>query len=266
MKWNDYDVSANISLLFTDVPYLERFRAAADAGFTSVESWWPFPTADPTATELDDVAGAVADAGVRLTGLNFFAGDMPGGERGIACRPERANELETATEALLHLARATGCRAFNLLYGQLDPSESEKQQRAVAVRAYRAAAEAVDEIDGTVLVEPLAHGLNGAYPLTTHRDALDLVEEVGSPRLALLVDTFHLGHNGVDVAAAVRETRGRFGHVQLADAPGRGEPGSGDLNWDEIARALRETGYTGTVAAEYKPTRPTRQTLGWLEA
>lgn len=265
MRWNDYQVSANVSLLFAEVDYPDRFAAAAAAGFTAVESWWPFPEPHPGKTALDELIGWIADAGVRLTGLNFFAGDMPGGERGIACDPGRGAELDAGTEALLHVARATGCQGFNLLYGQLDEGGDLDRQRAAAVGAYRRAAEAVAEIDGVVLVEALASGLNGAYPLTDLTHVNDLIEQAGVDRLAILFDTFHLGRNGVDLPQAIAEHAGRVGHVQIADTPDRGEPGSGDLDWDAVGAALRSSGYQGTVAAEYKPTRDTAQTLSWLE-
>jgi hydroxypyruvate isomerase len=264
MRWNDYEVSANVSLLFAELPYAERFRAAADAGFTAVESWWPFAEPHPGDTRLDELAGLVEEAGLRLTGLNFFAGDMPGGERGVACRPERARELEANVEALLRVAHATGCRGFNLLYGQVREG-ADTAHRAAAVAAYRLAADAVAEVDGTVLVEPLAAGLNGAYPLITHHDVLRLIDEVGAEQVALLLDTFHLCRNGIALPAAVAEAQGRIGHVQLADAPDRGEPGSGDLDWEAVVGALRGAGYAGTVAAEYKPTRATRLTLSWAD-
>lgn len=264
MYWYGYEVSANVSLLFTEVPYEDRFRAAADAGFNIVESWWPFAEPHPGEAKLDAFVELIENAGVRLSGLNFFAGNMPAGERGVACRAERAAELEAGTEALLRVAQATGCRAFNLLYGQLEGSVDERAQRRAATNAYRRAAEAVAEIDGVILVEPLADGLNGAYPLTTHHDALKFIEEVDADHLALLFDTFHLGRNGVDVPAAVREAGNLIGHVQLADSPGRGEPGSGALDWHAIGSTLREVGYKRTVAAEYKPTAETALSLGWL--
>lgn len=264
MRWNDYEVSANVSLLFSELPYEQRFQAAADAGFTVVESWWPFAEAHPGQTRLDDLLGLIDEAGVRLTGLNFFAGNMAAGERGVACRPERAHELDAGTEALVHLARATGCRGFNLLYGQPDEGAELESWRATAVAAYRRAAEAVAELGGTVLVEPLARGLNGTYPLHSHHDVFDLIGEVDSPHLALLLDTFHLGRNDVDVVQAIHEAQGRIGHVQLADIPDRGEPGSGTLDWRAIGSALGESGYAGSVAAEYKPTQETARTLSWL--
>jgi hydroxypyruvate isomerase len=265
MKWCGYDVSANLSLLFAERPYPERFRAAAESGFTSVESWWPFPTPDPSTTEIDALLRAIDDAGVRLTGMNVFAGDMPAGERGIACLPGRRAELERSLGPLLRIAEETGCRGFNLLHGRLDPELDRAAQEEHAAASYRLAAEAASGIDGTILVEPLARGLNGAYPLETDEDALALIDRVGHPSLALLLDTFHLGSNEVDVLGTIARHGARIGHVQLADAPGRGEPGSGELPLTGIGGALREAGYRGTVAAEYRPTRETALTLDWLE-
>ncbi|GAA1171962.1 TIM barrel protein [Nesterenkonia xinjiangensis] len=264
MQWNGYEISANVSLLFTELPYMERFEAAFESGFRAVESWWPFTRAHPGDAALDDLVGTIHDSGVRLTGLNFFAGDMAGGERGIACRPERQAELEANTEAVLRVALATGCRGFNLLYGQPDGGAEPSTHRTIAVTAYRRAAEAVEEIGGTVLIEPLAGGLNGTYPLTTHHQGLELADEVGHGS-ALLLDTFHLSRNGVDPSRAADESAGRIGHVQLADTPDRGEPGSGELDWASLAAALQTSGYSGTVSAEYKPTRKTEETLSWLK-
>lgn len=275
LSWHGYPTSANVSLLFTEVPYLERFAAAAAAGFTAVETWWPFPTASPSPAEVDELVGAIERAGLSLTGMNVFAGDMAGGERGIACLPERAGELEASLAALHRIAERTGCRGFNLLHGQVpggaagrgDAGDEADAAHRAAVVAYRRAAGVLADLPdspGVVLVEPLARGLNGAYPLETAADALALIDEAGSPNLALLLDTFHLARNGEDVPALIAGAAERIGHVQLADAPDRGEPGSGTVDLDAVGAALRDAGYAGTVAAEYKPTGETRSTLGWL--
>lgn len=266
LSWHGYPVSANVSLLFTEVPYLERFAAAAEAGFTAVETWWPFPTADPSRTEQEELVQAIANAGLSLTGMNVYAGDMAAGERGIASLPERADELEASLLALRWVAERTGCRGFNLLHGKV-PDQAEGAARAAAVRAYRHAAEVLADLEGSpgvVLVEPLARGLNGAYPLETAEDALSVIDEAGAPNLRLLLDTFHLARNGEDLLGLIASYAERIGHVQLADAPDRGEPGSGTVDFAAVGAALHSSGYAGTVAAEYKPTGETRSTLGWL--
>lgn len=265
-SWHGYPVSANVSLLFTEVPYLERFAAAAAAGFTAVETWWPFPTADPSRAAQEDLVRAIEEADLSLTGMNVFAGDMSGGERGIACLPERTDELEISLAALRWIADRTGCRGFNLLHGQV-PDGDDTTARRTAVRAYRRAAEALSDLPdtpGIVLVEPLARGLNGAYPLETSDDALALIDEVGTPTVKLLMDTFHLAKNGEELPDVIARCAEHIGHVQLADAPDRGEPGSGTVDFTAVGGALTGAGYAGTVAAEYKPTGETRSTLDWL--
>ncbi|MFC7375464.1 hydroxypyruvate isomerase family protein [Brachybacterium sp. GCM10030267] len=280
LTWHRYDVSANVSLLFTELPLLERFAAARQAGFTAVECWWPFPTADPDPGAVEEILETIEDSGVRLTGMNVFAGDMAAGERGIACAPERADELEASLAVLRTIAQRTGCRGFNLLHGQVPPDADQAAQEAAqeaareaAVHAYRRAAETMsgltardgsDISDGVILVEPLARGLNGAYPLETAQDALELIDEVGAPNVMLLLDTFHLTRNGVDIVDLIEGAADRIGHVQLADSPDRGEPGGGSVDFAAIGSALRAHGYTGTVAAEYRPTEETLRTLDWL--
>lgn len=260
-------LSANISIMFTELPYLARPAAARAAGFEHVESWWPFPEPAASAEQVDALVDALERAGVALSGLNFFGGDMPAGERGVACRPDRQEELAVNIEQLVGIARRTGCRAFNLLYGQLDERWSVAEQRDTAIQAVRAAASAVAKIDGTVLLEPLARGLNGSYPLVDGDDVIDLLEGPlrSTPNVRLLFDLFHLGSNQVELVAAADRMAPWIGHVQLADSPGRGEPGSGDLPIEATVNALVAAGYRGTIAAEYRPTRPTGETLGWVD-
>jgi hydroxypyruvate isomerase len=259
---------ANISLLFAEVPYNERPRAAKAAGFDLVESWWPFPVPVPEQHEIDDFVDSFSEAGVELVALNFFTGDMPAGERGIACRPDRLHELEANLPVMVEIAQRTGCRRFNLLYGQLDARWTPDEQAAAAVQAYIRASDAVAPFGGTVLIEPLANGLNGDYPLLTPDDVFAVIaaatEAAGRELpLRLLFDTFHLGSNGVDIVEAGSRLAPRVGHVQLADAPGRGEPGSGELDIAGALAALYDGGYRGLVAGEYKPTVRTDDTLGW---
>jgi len=264
MNFHDYPVSANVSLLFADLPYLERFGAAAGEGFTMVESWWPFAVPAPPDDEIDALVAAIGEARVQLTGLNFWAGDMGAGERGVAGLPDREAELMANIPVVVDIAQRTGCRAFNLLYGRIDldhRTEADDQ----AARMIAAAATAVAPIGGMVLIEPLAASINGTYPLHTLQDALAVIDGplAGVANVGVLFDTFHLGSNGVDLPAAAAEFAGRIAHVQFADVEGRGEPGTGSAPLDETFETLRAHGYSGTVAAEYKPTRVTGETLGW---
>ncbi|TCN30116.1 hydroxypyruvate isomerase [Kribbella orskensis] len=266
MDYRGHELSANVSMLFTELPYLDRYAAAARRGFTQVESWWPFATATPPPAEVDLLVTAIEAAGVSLSALNFFGGDIAGGERGIASRPDRQDELAANLDALVEIAERTGCRLFNLLYGQLDDAWSPEEQAETAVAAIRSAAEAVASVGGTVLLEPLTEGLNGRYPLLTADDVLEILD--GSLKdvdnVSLLFDTFHLGSNGVDLPATAARFGANLAHVQIADSPGRGEPGSGALPIDETLDALKAAGYSGVVACEYKPTTDTTSSLNWV--
>ena len=266
MRYRGLDLSANVSILFTEHAYLDRFAAARDAGFDAVESWWPFPDAVPERAGVDRLLAAVGSAGVALTALNLWAGDMPAGQRGVAVHADRHEELIANAGLVAEIASATGCRHFNLLYGQLDDGLTAEDGATAAAEAFRAVADVLGAFGGTVLLEPLANGLNGAYPLHTPADVLDFVDGRlgGDPRVRLLFDTFHLGHNGVDLLEAAAAFAGRAGHVQLADDPGRGEPGSGGLPIEACVDLLVESGYRGRVAAEYAPTTATPASFGWI--
>jgi hydroxypyruvate isomerase len=266
MEYRGHRLSVNISMLFTELPYSERYTAAAKAGFTVVESWWPFAVPDPSAAEIDEFVRTVESAGVSLSALNFYGGDIPAGERGVASHPDRQDQLTANTEAIVAIAERTGCRLFNLLYGQLDDRWSPAEQEDTAVAAIRSAAEAVAGLGGTVLIEPLTKGLNGRYPLLTADDVLALLDGPlkDVDNLSLLFDTFHLGSNGVDLVKTATAVGANIAHVQLADSPGRGEPGSGSLPIDATLDALKAAGYQGVAACEYKPTTDTHTSLAWL--
>ena len=261
---------ANISILFPELPLLQRPAAARAAGFSAVEAWWPFPTPTPSPAEVDAFVAAVEESGLPLTGLNFYAGDMPAGDRGVASQPARRDELQASHPTLVNIAERTGVRHFNLLYGQSVDGLGAEEQLAAGVASLIEAAGLVGAFGGTILLEPLAAGLNGAYPLLTDEHVLAVLDTANRTAgrtlpTALLFDTFHLGSNGVDLVAAARRLAPRIGHVQIADSPGRGEPGSGTLPLAETLHELRDGGYRGRFAAEYKPTTTTIDTLGWME-
>ena len=258
----------NLSILFTELPLLERPAAAAAAGFGAVEFWWPFADAVPADADVDAFVHALRDAGVSLVALNFFAGDMPAGERGLVSWPQRRREFRDSVDVLVAIAERTGARRFNALYGQRLPGVDPAEQDALAAENLAYAARAVSSVDGVVLVETLARGENGAYPLCTVAEALAVVDrmcsEGGVDNVALLYDTYHLARNGEDVVAVAAAQAERIGHVQVADAPGRHQPGTGELPFEEIFAALQRGGYDGWVGCEYKPLGPSAGSFGWL--
>jgi hydroxypyruvate isomerase len=265
-----YELVANVSLLFGELPLFERFAAAADAGFGAVELWWPFDGPRPGDAEVAALLAAVEAAGVRLAGMNLWGGDQPAGERGTASHPDRRADFDAAVEVMAGIAERTGLRITNALYGQRRPEFSAAEQDEAAVDALAAAARRLGPLGVTVVVEPLSRGLNGDYPILTAADAVAVARRAsawadGEP-VRLLFDTFHLANNGEDLVAVVRQYADEVGHVQLADTPGRGEPGSGGIDFAAVLDALAEAGYAGEVAAEYAPTAATADTLGWTRA
>ncbi|GAA4844050.1 TIM barrel protein [Saccharopolyspora rosea] len=265
MDPNRYAV--NLSILFTELELLERPAAAKAAGFDKVEFWWPFGVAVPSDREVDRFVQAVEDAGVSLIGLNFFAGDMPAGERGVLSNPDRAGEFADNLDVAVGIAERTGCRAFNALYGNridgVDPAKQDDTATESLVRAARA----VGRIGGTVLVEPVS-GMD-AYPLKTATDALAVIDRVHNTgdvdNLRLLFDLYHLRVNGDDLDAVIDRHARTIGHVQIADAPGRNEPGTGQIDFGHYFDKLDAAGYTGPVALEYKPSGASADSFGWIK-
>lgn len=255
--------TVNCSILLTELPLLERAEAAKAAGFDSVEFWWPFATAVPADADVDAFVASIKNAGVQLAGLNFFAGDMPAGDRGLVSWIGRDSEFKDNVAVVAAIGEATGCKAFNALYGNRQDEHTPEEQDALALENLLVATAGVASIDGTVLIEPVSG--TPAYPLKTAADALSVVnkvKEAGAGNIALLADFFHLSVNGDDVAAVIEKHAHEFGHVQIADAPGRGAPGTGTLPLGEWITRSRELGYTGGIALEYKQERETA--FNWL--
>jgi hydroxypyruvate isomerase len=256
----------NLSILFTELPLLERPAAARAAGFDAVECWWPFAVAVPPDREVDAFVAAVQDAGVELVGLNFFAGDMAGGDRGLVSWPSRAAELRDNLEATVAIGQRLGCRAFNALYGNRVDGASPQEQDDLAVRQLALAAAAASRVGGVVLVEPVSGAPR--YPLRTAADAVGVIDrverETGATNLRFLCDLYHLAVNGDDLDAAIERHHDRIGHVQLADVPGRNEPGTGSLDLDRLLAKLAAAGYDGWVGLEYRPSGASADSFAWL--
>jgi hydroxypyruvate isomerase len=248
--------AVNCSILFTELPLLQRPAAAAAAGFDAVEFWWPFTSTGP---DVDAFVTAIEDAGVRLTGLNFAAGDMPAGDRGLVSWPGRETEFRDSVAVAVGIGERLGTRVFNALYGNRIDGATGQGDLADANLVF-AAAEA-RSIGATVVLEPLSGAER--YPLRTVADALAVIDRAGAPGLALLADLYHLAVNGEDLDGLPAHVD-RIGHVQIADAPGRHEPGTGDLDLHRHLAALDAAGYTGHVGLEYAPTTTSAAAFAWL--
>ncbi len=242
----------NCSILYGSVPVRDALSRATAAGFTDVEFWWPFTSAAPDDDEVAAFLQAVADSGARLKGMNLFAGNMAGGDRGVLSWPGREAELHASVAVARRVADATGCQIFNALYGRRQPSVTAAEQDDLALANLAKAATALSEFGGTVVLEAISGVVD--YPLKTADDVtgvLDAGADVLPPNVGLLLDVYHLSVNEDDVARAIAAHAARISHVQLADAPGRGLPGTGTLPVATWLDQLAATGYSAAVALEF---------------
>ena len=263
--------AANCSLLFTEVPLLERPAAAAAAGFGAIEFWWPWPDQPvPEDRAVEGFISAIRSAGVQLVGLNFFAGELTGPDCGVLSIPARRSEFADNIDVTVGIGDRLGVRAFNALFGNRVDASTPAEQDELGVEQLAAAAHAADRIGATVLLEPVSGPK--PYPLRTAADVVAILDRVravgqgnGGPRnVGLLCDLFHLANNGDDLDAAIAAYADQIAHVQIADHPGRGEPGTGTLDLGRYLSLLEHHGYSGYVGLEYNPTGPTTDSLDWL--
>lgn len=271
MGFADQRFTVNLSILFTELPLLERPAAAARAGFTAVELWWPWvDTPTPPRAELDALGRAVEDAGVRLTGLNLYAGRLPGPDRGALSLPgEESERFRANIDVAAELARSLGCTALNALYGNRVDGVDPAAQDALALENLVLAARAADRIGAVLLVEALNSTESPRYPLVSAAAAAAVVDRVnaatGLGNARFLMDLYHLAMNGEDLPRVIDTHAAVTGHVQIADSPGRGAPGTGGLPLEDLLDRLRAAGYDGLVGLEYKPgDRPGAGPFDWL--
>ncbi len=256
----------NCSILFAELPLARRAGAAREAGFGGVEFWWPWDAAVPSDGEADAFVRSVADAGVELVALNFFAGDLAAGERGIVSHPARAAEFRENVAAVVEIAERTGCRRLNAPYGRRLPGAGAAEQDAVAAENLALAARAAEQTGASVLIEAINSVDIPGFPVDSSARAAAVVEQVGAPNLGLLADLYHLAKMGEDVADTLSRHRESILHVQVADPPGRGAPGTGTLAVEPLLAQLAAGGYRGWVGLEYLPCDPadSSTSFGWL--
>lgn len=263
----DQRYAVNLSFLFTELPLLERPAAAAAAGFDAVELRWPFAGPVPTDGELCALRRALDEAETRLVSLILDPGDLAAGERGLLSQPRYASRFRAGVEAAVDLAGATGCRVLGALYGNRVRGVDPRVQDELAFENLRFAAEAAARVDAVVAVEALNAYENPDYPLTSSGGALALTERLraeGVRNVTLLADLYHLARMGEDLGSLIAAHAHRFGHVQLADAPGRHQPGTGTTDLHTALGLLEAVGYHGFVGLEYAPLGPSGASFGWL--
>lgn len=250
--------AANLSWLFTERPFPERFAAAASCGFAGVEFLFPYDY-PPV-----DVARWAEEAGVEVVMFNLPPGDWAAGERGLAGVPGREEEFREAVATALDYADALGVARLHAMAGVVPPGVAREEAWLCYLRNLRAAAGLLAESGRTLLIEPINRRDMPGYLLATLEDALAAVEAVGAANLRVQADLYHLQIEGGDMTRRLEAAMPQIGHVQVAAVPDRGEPDRGELNHAHLFALLDAAGYGGWVGCEYRPRGRTEDGLGWL--
>ena len=250
--------AANLTLLFNELPFLERFGAAAQVGFRGVEYLFPYPY------PAEQLAERLGQYGLTQVLHNLPAGDWAAGERGIACLPGREDEFQAGVEMALRYARILGCGQLNCLAGIAPQGVAPEVIRETFIRNLRFAAAALGQEGIRLLIEPInTFDMPGFY-LNRTAQAKALIEAVGSDNLFLQYDVYHAQRMEGELAATLQRCLPLIGHIQVADNPGRHEPGTGEIHYPYLFGLLDTLGYAGWVGAEYHPRTTTAVGLGWL--
>lgn len=251
--------AANLTMLFNEVPFLERFAAARAAGFEAVEYLFPY------AYDKNELAGLLKTHGLKQVLHNLPAGNWDGGERGIACHPDRVEEFRAGVDKAIDYATALGCPQVNCLAGKVPAGVTREQAHATFVTNLKFAADKLKKVGLKLLVEPInSYDIPGFF-LNYTAQAAAILDEVGSDNLYIQYDLYHAQRMEGELAATVQKYLARIAHVQLADNPGRNEPGTGEMNYPFLFRHLDAIGYTGWIGCEYKPKTTTVDGLGWIK-
>lgn len=251
--------SANLSFLYQDKPFLERFAAAAADGFPAVEYLGPY--ADPK----EKVAETLAAAGLKQALFNTPSGDWAGGERGIGCHPDRVDEFRQGVATAIDYATALACPKVNVLAGIAKPGADRQQLEDTFVDNLKYAAPRFADAGIKLLIEPINTRDIPGFFLTTAKDAERILERVGHDNLFIQYDIYHMQVMQGDLVPTYERLKDRIAHIQIADNPGRNEPGTGEINYRFVFAALDRLGYDGYVGCEYKPKAGTSEGLGWMK-
>lgn len=252
-----FSFSANLSFLFGEHEFLDRFGAAARAGFSGVECHFPYAHDKAALTEV------VMTSGVEMVLFNLPAGDWEAGERGIACQPDRKAEFQDGVGLAIEYAEALGCTRLNCLAG-IPAGDCDKAIETLIDNLAFAAA--VTQRAGIrLLLEPLNTRDTPGFLIATTREAMQVIDAVGSKNLFLQYDVYHAQRMEGELAATIERLLPRIGHIQIADNPGRHEPGTGEIHYPFLFRRLAELGYAGWIGCEYRPSGASEDSFGWLE-
>ena len=250
--------AANLTMLFTELPFLDRFEAAARAGFKAVEFLFPY------AYDPHELRRRLDANGLQLVLHNLPSGDWDAGERGIACHPDRTEEFRAGVARGIEYARVLGVKQLNCLAGKAPAGVSEALLRQTLVDNLRHASAQLRPAGLQLLVEPInTFDIPGFYVNRTQQ-LIEILDEVGADNAFVQYDIYHAQRMEGELAATMQQHLGRIGHMQLADNPGRHEPGTGEINYAFLFAHLDRIGYDGWIGCEYKPATTTEAGLGWI--
>ena len=253
-------LAANLSMLFTELDFTDRFKAAAQAGFKGVEYLFPY------AFDKADLARHLRDNDLVQVLHNLPAGDWEAGERGIACLPGRIREFHEGVDRAIDYARALGCPVVNCLAGIVPDGVDRAHAHRIFVENLRYAAPRLQDAGIRLVIEPINTFDIPGFFLSRTDQALDIIDEVGSDNLRVQYDIYHAQRMEGELANTLSAHLDRIGHIQLADNPGRHEPGTGEINYPWLLRHIDAIGYDGWIGCEYKPAGGTQEGLGWIRA
>ena len=252
--------AANLTMMFTELPFLDRFAAAANAGFTAVEFLFPY------AFSVEDIKERLETHRLALVLHNLPAGHWDDGERGIACLPDRVDEFRAGVAKAIGYATQLGVPQLNVLAGKTPAGVGADVLRETLVSNLRFAATELKAAGLKLLIEPInTYDIPGFY-LNRTQQALDILDEVGADNAFLQYDIYHAQRMEGELGATLNKHVARIAHIQLADNPGRHEPGTGEINYAWLLAHLDAIGYTGWIGCEYKPATTTWAGLGWRQA
>jgi hydroxypyruvate isomerase len=251
--------AANLSMLFTELPFPDRFAGAAKAGFRGVEYLFPYAMAK------EDIAERLNANGLTQVLFNLPAGDWDAGERGIACHPDRISEFQDGVGKAIEYAKALGCAQVNCLAGIAPKGADVEAARRTLVSNLRFAASKLKDAGILLIAEPVnTYDIPGFF-LNRSAQAIALFDEVGSDNLKLQYDIYHMQRMEGELAKTIERLLPRIAHIQLADNPGRNEPGTGEIHYPYLFSFIDRIGYAGWIGCEYKPLTTTTAGLGWLQ-
>ena len=252
--------AANLTMLYNEADFLERFEAAAKSGFRGVEYLFPY------GYDKNQLADKLKTLKLTQVLHNLPAGDWGAGDRGNACQPARAGEFQDGVGKAIDYASALGCKQVNCLAGIAPKDAKPDQLRKTLVDNLHFAAGKLKTAGIKLLIEPInTYDIPGFY-LSHSAQALEIMDEVGSDNLFLQYDIYHMQRMEGELAASLKKNISRIAHIQIADNPGRNEPGTGEINYPFLFKHIDQIGYDGWIGCEYKPAATTVAGLGWAAA